>query len=119
MNHTVTVHRISSARDDATYDLTHDDCADAPDCFVAEQLNELGVDSALIGVWEKGIVDDGLTLTVDVWVDKYDVPGEPVEYDAGLEVDWPGLAETVGDERLPRRLWHRSVEDAQLVGDLL
>jgi hypothetical protein len=72
------------------YEIDHGACrARGDECIVESTVRELGMHGALYGVWDTW--EQGNRVTVGVyrvrgWVSKYDVPGEPIEYDAGIEL---------------------------------
>lgn len=117
--HTLTVTGRGDMRDDVTYTLEHGDCAEPDNCFIEQHLNELGVDTALCGVWGDETVPVG-SYQIIGWSSKYDVPGEPVEYDAGVDVLEPEYSPNFrGDEFPGHRHWWRRVETAQVRDGLL
>jgi hypothetical protein len=74
---------------DCDYTIDHGACELRGDeCIVESTVRELGMHGALYGVWDSwdqgNRVEPG-EYRVRGWVEKFDVPGEPVEYDAGIE----------------------------------
>jgi hypothetical protein len=68
------------------YMLQHGTCEFRDDdCLVESTVRDLGLRGALNGVWSKDPVALG-SYRVRGWVQKYDVPGAPIEYDAGIEI---------------------------------
>lgn len=69
------------------YMLDHRDCELRGDeCLVESTVQELGIRGALLGVWSKVETVELGAYKVRGWVQKYDVPGAPIEYDAGIEI---------------------------------
>jgi hypothetical protein len=67
------------------YTLDHGTCELRGDeCLVESTVRELGLRGAINGVWSKDPVELR-TYRVRGWVTKYDIPGAPIEYDAGIE----------------------------------
>jgi hypothetical protein len=101
--HTITVTRISYEMPRGNflteppvceYTIDHGVCELRGDeCLVESQVQEMGLHAALFGVWDTWDQLNRIEVKdyqVQGWVSKFDVPGEPVEYDAGIE--------EVGDE---------------------
>ena len=52
------------------------------------RVQQLGLHAALYGVWDSWDQNNRLEVgeyRVRGWVTKFDIPGEPIEYDAGVE----------------------------------
>jgi hypothetical protein len=68
------------------YRISHGTCERRGDeCLVEDTITELGLHAALFGVFD---TSNRLTVAhywVRGWVSKHDVPGEAIEYDAGIE----------------------------------
>jgi hypothetical protein len=101
--HTITVTRISYEMPRGNflteppvceYTINHGVCELRGDeCLVESQVQEMGLHAALFGVWDTWELLNRIEVKdyqVRGWVSKFDVPGEPVEWDAGIE--------EVGDE---------------------
>lgn len=58
------------------------------ECIVEETISELGLHAAVYGSFHAGPerLKKGQVLYVQGWASTFDVPGEPIEYDAGIEV---------------------------------
>jgi hypothetical protein len=92
------VHRIvvTKARPDPDFDdgqeleftIEHGECTQEDEaCIVESTVRELGLRSALFGIWGEEVRPrvEVKTYKVRGWVSKYDIPGAPIEYDAGIE----------------------------------
>jgi hypothetical protein len=75
---------------DFDYEIDHGVCElRGDDCIVESTVRELNLHAALFGVWDSW--DQGNRIEVGQyrvrgWVEKFDVPGEPIEWDAGIEL---------------------------------
>jgi hypothetical protein len=72
------------------YEIDHGVCGvRGEECIVEGHVQELGLHAALYGVWDSwdqnNRLEAGRTYRVRGWVSKYDIPGEPIEWDAGIE----------------------------------
>jgi hypothetical protein len=86
-DHVLTVEAVEDLDgfDSDQYTLDHGKCELRGDeCIVESTVHELGLRAALNGVYSTDPVELR-TYRVRGWVSKYDVPGEPIEYDAGIE----------------------------------
>jgi len=71
---------------DVEYDIDHGNCtADPEECLISQTINDLGWQAAIFGVFSKDQPQVG-TFKVRGWESKYDVPGYPIEWDAGIEL---------------------------------
>ena len=87
--HTLTVISVETEDGSGTdeYMIEHGSCELRGDeCLVESTVQELGIRGALLGIWSKTETVELGTYRVRGWVQKYDVPGAPIEYDAGIEV---------------------------------
>lgn len=72
---------------ECSFEIDHGKCTDrGDDCLVEQTVRELGLHAALFGVFDVDHRVEQRSYRVLGWVQKYDVPGEPVEYDAGISV---------------------------------
>ena len=97
--HTITVTRVAYEEPRGNYlteppmceyEIAHGICeVRGEECIVEGTVSELGLHAALFGVWDtwdqNNRLEAGRSYRVRGWVTKFDVPGEPVEYDAGIE----------------------------------
>jgi hypothetical protein len=68
------------------YGIGHGECTlRGEECIVEGTVSELGLHAALFGVWDKDHRLEVRDYQVRGWTSKHDVPGEPIEYDAGIE----------------------------------
>lgn len=89
--HTLTVtHAYDEGEGYVEYEwvLDHGDCFIGEDCAVSMDLHESSLEDALCGyAWGDGqTYPYRTTYYLVAWASRYDVPGEPIEYDAGLYV---------------------------------
>jgi len=122
--HTITVTRVSYEEPHGNnltelplceYTIDHGACEQrGEECLVEEHVNELGLHAAMFGVWDtwsqNNRLQAGATYRVRGWTSKYDVPGEPIEYDAGIEeVEDEDEAEKSINDLVEE--WHRLYAD--------
>jgi hypothetical protein len=70
------------------YHVVHGACPMIDDdCLVSSIVRDLGLRSALYGIWGADTRPriEVKTYVVRAWEQKYDIPGMPVEWDAGIE----------------------------------
>ena len=97
--HTITVTKVSYEEPRGNYltelpvceyEIDHGVCeVRGEECIVEGNVQELGLHAALYGVWDTwdqlNRLEAGREYRVRGWVSKFDIPGEPIEYDAGIE----------------------------------
>jgi hypothetical protein len=69
------------------YGIGHGECTlRGEECIVESIVSDLGLHSAIFGVFDTENRLEVRDYQVRGWTSKYDVPSEPIEYDAGIEL---------------------------------